>query len=94
MRFFEIFLFSNANLVFAIAMKNQRSPIDDFLKEIFVENSQSAKANNIDLENDASPAASSNEKTRQAETDGLIDYCREVYDVDNCFQTVLGSNYF
>ena len=81
-------------MVFAIPMKNQRSPIDDFLKEVFVENSPNAKADKSDLGNDNSPAASSDEKTRQAETDGLIDYCREVYDVDNCFQTVLGSNYF
>ena len=83
MRFFEIFLFLNANLVFAIAV-NRRSPIDDFLKEVFVENSPR------DFVNNASPMTSSDNETQQAEADALIDACRKNYDADYCFQTVLG----
>ena len=87
MRFFEIFLFLNANLVFAIAV-NRRSPIDDFLKEVFVENSPR------DFVNNASPMNSPDNENQQTEADALIDACRKNYDAEYCFQTVLGPNFF
>ena len=83
MRLFGIFLFSNANLVFGIAMKNRRSPIDDFLKDVFVENS--AKVPAI-IANDASSKTSKDENNFKTAVDD--------FDVEYCFQTVLGSNYF
>lgn len=91
MRLFGIFLFLNANLVFGVAMKNRRSPIDDFLKEVFVENSAKVPAT---FANDASPRTSTNENNFQAAVDELIDACRKNYDIEYCFQTVLGPNYF
>ena len=89
MRLFEIFLFLNANLVFGIAMKNRRSPIDDFLKDVFVENSAKVQTT---FANDPKP--SPNKNNFQAAVDELIDACRKNYDVEYCFQTVLGPNYF
>ena len=89
MRLFEIFLFLNANLVFGIAMKNRRSPIDDFLKDVFVENSAKVQTT---FANDPKP--SPNKNNFQAAVDELIDACRKNYDVEYCFRTVLGPNYF
>ena len=91
MRFFEIFLFLNANLVFGFEMKNRRSPIDDFLKDVFVENLAKVPAT---IANDASTKTSKEENNFKTAVDELIDACRKNYDVEYCFQTVLGSNYF
>ena len=91
MRLFEIFLFLNANLVFGVAMKNRRSPIDDFLKEVFVENSAKVQTT---FANDPRPRTSPDKKNFQAAVDELIDACTTNYDVEYCVQTVLGPNYF
>ena len=53
-------------------MKNRRFPIDEFLKDVFVENSAKVPATN-----DASSKTSKDENNFKTAVDDLIDACRK-----------------
>ena len=86
MRFFAIFYILNMHVVFANVARYRRSQIDDFLKNVFADNTAPETADAVQ--------PTDNQKSSFLETDQLIDACREVYEDEYCFQTIFGSNYF